>query len=89
MIGSFVNSTVVWRVNGETFVKLSIKLVPSVKLMLLKFCCQQSGHQEGVYVEMEISCLTALARGSKVVSVYMGYLQGMSHQFEINVINAF
>ena len=30
-----------------------------------------------------------MARGSKIVSVYMVYLQGMSHQFEINVINAF
>ena len=38
---------------------------------------------------MEISCLPVLARGSKIVSVYMVYLQGMSHQFEINVINAF
>ena len=30
-----------------------------------------------------------MAQGSKTVSVYMVYLQGMSHQFEINVINAF
>ena len=42
-----------------------------------------------VYMEMEISCLTVLARGSKIVSVYMVYLQGISHQFEMNVINAF
>ena len=40
-------------------------------------------------MEMEISCLTDTGRGSKIVSVYMVYLQGMSHQFEINVINAF
>ena len=40
-------------------------------------------------MEMEISCLTVLARGSKIVSVYMVYLQGISHQFEISVINAF
>ena len=33
--------------------------------------------------------LPALSQGSKIVSVYMVYLQGMSHQFEINVINAF
>ena len=38
---------------------------------------------------MEISCLTVLARGSKIVSVYMVYLQGISHQFEIDVIDAF
>ena len=30
-----------------------------------------------------------LAWGSKIVSVYMVYLQGMSHQFEINLSNAF
>ena len=29
------------------------------------------------------------ARESKIVSVYMVYLQGMSHQFEINAINVF
>ena len=40
-------------------------------------------------MEMEISCLTVLARGSKIVSVYMVYLQGISHQFEIDVIDAF
>ena len=39
-------------------------------------------------MEMEISCLTVLARGSKIVSVYMVYLQIISHQFEIDVINA-
>ena len=38
---------------------------------------------------MEISCLTRTGPGSKIVSVYMVYLQGMSHEFEINVINAF
>ena len=30
-----------------------------------------------------------LAWGSKIVSAYMVYLQGMSHQFEINLSNAF
>ena len=40
-------------------------------------------------MEMEISCLTVLARGSKIVSVYMVYLQGISHQFEMDVIDAF
>ena len=30
-----------------------------------------------------------LALESKIVSVYMVYLQGMSHQFQINVISAF
>ena len=30
-----------------------------------------------------------LALESKIVSVYMAYLQGMSHQFQINVISAF
>ena len=30
-----------------------------------------------------------LAWGSKIFSVYMVYLQGMSHQFEINLSNAF
>ena len=39
-------------------------------------------------MQMEISCLTVLARGSKIVSVYMVYLQIISHQFEIDVINA-
>ena len=40
-------------------------------------------------MEMEISCLTILTLGSEIVSVYMVYLQGISHQFEIGVINAF
>ena len=40
-------------------------------------------------MEMEISCLTILTRESEIVSVYMVYLQGISHQFEIDVINAF
>ena len=40
-------------------------------------------------MEMEISCLTILTRESEIVSVYMVYLQGISHQFEISVINAF
>ena len=40
-------------------------------------------------MEMEISCLIRTGPESKIVSVYMVYLQGMSHQFEINVINAF
>ena len=45
MIGSFVNSDeVVWRFNGETFVKQSVKLVPSVNLLFWKFCYQESGH---------------------------------------------
>ena len=45
MIGSFVISNkVVWRFNGETFVKQSVKLVPSVDLLFLKFCYQKSGH---------------------------------------------
>ena len=39
-------------------------------------------------MKMEISCLTVLARGSKIVSVYMVYLQIISHQFEIDVMNA-
>ena len=39
-------------------------------------------------METEISCLTRTGPGSKIVPVYMVYLQGMSHQFEINVINA-
>ena len=30
-----------------------------------------------------------MARGSKIVFVYTVYLQGMSHQYEINVINTF
>ena len=90
MIGSFDNSyKVVSQFDGETFVKQSVKLVPSVKLLLLKFCYQKSKHQEGIYMKVEISCLTVLARGSKIVSVYMVYLQGISHQFEISVINAF
>ena len=33
--------------------------------------------------------LPILSQGSKIVSVYMVYLQGMSHLLEINVINAF
>ena len=40
-------------------------------------------------MEMEISCLTHTGSGIKNCFVYMVYLQGMSHQFEINVINAF
>ena len=40
-------------------------------------------------MEMEISCQTRTGPGSKNCSVYMVYLQGMYHQFEINVINAF
>ena len=33
--------------------------------------------------------LPILSQGSKIVSVYMVYLHGMSHLLEINVINAF
>ena len=33
--------------------------------------------------------LPILPQGSKIVSVYMVHLQGMSHLLEINVINAF
>ena len=40
-------------------------------------------------MEMEASCLSRTGPGSKVVSVYIVYLQEMCHQFEINVINAF
>ena len=40
-------------------------------------------------MDMEISCLTRTRQGSKIVSVYMVYLQGMSHKFEICVINTF
>ena len=44
-IGSFVISNkAVWRFNGETFIKHSVKLVPSVKLLFLKFCYQKSEH---------------------------------------------
>ena len=66
MIGSFVISNkVVWRFNGETFVKQSVKLVPSVKLLFLKFCYQKSGHQEGIYMEIEIRCLIRTGPGIK------------------------
>ena len=42
MICSFVISNkVVWRFNGESFVKQSVKVVPSVKLLFLKFCYQK------------------------------------------------
>ena len=45
MIGSFVNSNkVAWRFNGETFAEQSVKMVPSVKLLFLKFYYQLSGH---------------------------------------------
>ena len=40
-------------------------------------------------MEMEICCRTLTDPGSKIVSVCMVYFQGMYHQFEINVINAF
>ena len=40
-------------------------------------------------MDMEISCLTRTGPGVRNGSVYMVYLQGMSHQFAINVINAF
>ena len=40
-------------------------------------------------MEMKISCLTVVARESEIVSVYIVYLQGISHQFEIDVINGF
>ena len=40
-------------------------------------------------MEMEISCYTRTSREIKNCSVYMVYLQGMSHQFEINAINVF
>ena len=40
---SVISSKVVWWFNGETFVKQSVKLVPSVKLLFLKFCYQESG----------------------------------------------
>ena len=40
-------------------------------------------------MEMEISCLTRTGPGIKNCSVYMVYLQGMFHQFEINAINVF
>ena len=84
MIGSFVNSDkAVWRFNEETFVKQSVKLVPSMKLLLLEFCYQKSEYLVGVYMEMEISYLTRTDRGIK--HCYMVYLQGMSHRFEIDV----
>ena len=38
---------------------------------------------------MEISCFTHTGPGTKNCFCYMVYLQGMPHQFEINVINAF
>ena len=64
MIGYFVISNkVVWWFNGETFVKQSVKVVPLVKLLLLKFCYEKSGHKEGVYMEIEISCLTRTGPG--------------------------
>ena len=66
MICSFVvSSKVVWRFNGESFVKQSVKVVPSVKLLFLKFCYQKSGHQDVVYMEMETSCLTRTGLGIK------------------------
>ena len=40
-------------------------------------------------MDMEISYLTRTGLGSKTVSVYIVYLQEISHQFEINVTNAF
>ena len=40
-------------------------------------------------MEIEISCLARTGRGIKNCSAYTVYLHGMSHQFEINVINAF
>ena len=40
-------------------------------------------------MEMEISCLTPTGPGIKNVCALMVYLQGMSYQSEINVINAF
>ena len=40
-------------------------------------------------MKMEISCFTRTGPEIKNCSVYMVYLQGMSHQFEINVINIF
>ena len=40
-------------------------------------------------MEMEISCLTRTGGGSKVVSVYMVCLQGISHQSEINQFGKF
>ena len=57
-----------------------------MNFLFLKFCFQESGHYEGVFMEMEISCLTRTGPGIKNCSVYMVYLQGMSHQFEVNVI---
>ena len=45
MIGSFVNSNKVVRwFNGETFVKHFVKLVPSVKILFLKFYYKLSAH---------------------------------------------
>ena len=36
MVGSFaISNKVVWRFNGEIFVKQIVKLVPSVKLLFL------------------------------------------------------
>ena len=40
-------------------------------------------------MKIEISCLTRNGLGIKNCFCYMVYLQGMPHQFEINVINAF
>ena len=71
MIGSFVNSNkVAWRFNREGFVKQSLKLVPSVKLLFLKFCYQD------VYMEMEISCLTRTGPGTKTCFCLYGIFIG-------------
>ena len=40
-------------------------------------------------MEIEISCLTRSGGGSKIISVYMVHLQGISHQFEINQFGKF
>ena len=40
-------------------------------------------------MEMEISCLTRSGGRSKIISVYMVHLQGISHQFEINQFGKF
>ena len=41
------------------------------------------------FTTSDIKVSPVLATGSQIVSVYVVYLQRMSHQFQINVINAF
>ena len=79
MTGSFcIANKLVWQFNGETFLKHSMELVSSPEKWTLRGC---------LYRNRNKMSHPYWSRDQKLFA-YMVYLQGMSHRFEINVINA-